>query len=365
MTSAHHNNEIANNSKRKGKVAHFQDETAHVDIFNEVVLEVNPPFNFNDGDLDENVPWTISRRIKQVRKTCGEIVNYEKVQLFIVFLIAANAVMMGVATFDFVLLDASVNKAFEITDTVFLIIFTVELVMQLIHHGPRLFFDCWLVFDFVIIVLSWALASFQIIRAFRIFRALRLVNRVKVMRNLVLALGNVMPRMGAITVLLLLIFYIYAVCFTQLFGDLYADGALDANYFGRMDRSFFTLFQIMTLDAWEPISRQLVAEMSWSWFPMLSFVIISAFIVVNLVIAVICGAVAALEAREKAMIMGESLLENIGQEFTEHVIQQHVRDELAILEDTVQKLTLLQARTLQAVELMANHMKSTPQMSQK
>jgi Ion transport protein len=362
MESAHHNNELVKNSKRKVRVASFLDETTCVDIVNEgVVLEENPALNFN-GDLNENVSEIITRRIKQWSRLCGEIVNREKFQLFIVFLIAVNAVMMGVATFDFVQLDPPVYSAFEITDTVFLIIFTVELAMQLIYHGPRLFLDGWLVFDFVIIILSWALSSLQIIRAFRIFRALRLVNRIKVMRNLVLALGNVMPRMAAISVLLLLIFYIYAVCFTQLFGDLYANGALDANYFGRMDNTFFTLFQIMTLDSWNPISQQLMAEISWAWLPMLSFVIISAFIVVNLVIAVICGAVAALEAREKAMIMGDSLLEHVGENYTEHLIQQHVREELAILEDTVQKLTLLQARTLQALEVMTNHMKSTPQM---
>ena len=128
---------------------------------------------------------------------CGDFINHEKVQLCVVFLISLNAIMMGIATFDFVSENPSASKVFETTDTIFLSIFTVELVMQLIYHGPRLFLDGWLVFDFVIIILSWALSSLQIIRAFRIFRALRLVNRIKVMRNLVLALGSDLVRRDA------------------------------------------------------------------------------------------------------------------------------------------------------------------------
>lgn len=69
--------------------------------------------------------------------------------------------------------------------------------------------DGWLVFDLVIVVLSWSLESLQIIRAFRIFRALRIITRIETMRNLVAALFDIMPRLGAITALLLLIFYIF------------------------------------------------------------------------------------------------------------------------------------------------------------
>jgi hypothetical protein len=69
---------------------------------------------------------------------------------------------------------------------IFLSIFTVELGLQFIYYGWRLFFDGWLVFDLVIIVLSWALQGGQIARAFRIFRALRLITRIAVLRNLVI-----------------------------------------------------------------------------------------------------------------------------------------------------------------------------------
>jgi hypothetical protein len=100
-------------------------------------------------------------------------------------LILMNAALMGVATFDFVTQDPAVGHSLDLADTIFLSIFTVELGLQFIYYGWRLFFDAWLVFDLVIIVTSWALQGGQIARAFRILRALRLVTRIAVMRNLV------------------------------------------------------------------------------------------------------------------------------------------------------------------------------------
>jgi len=124
--------------------------------------------------------------VNQMRYKCGTVINNENVQFFIVILIAVNAVMMGLGTFDFVTENPQVDSAFEKTDKIFLIIFTVELGMQFVFHGWRLLLDGWLVFDLIVIVLSWSFSQVQIIRAFRIFRALRLITRIEVMKNLVL-----------------------------------------------------------------------------------------------------------------------------------------------------------------------------------
>ncbi len=123
----------------------------------------------------------------KMRLLCGDIVNHPKVQMLIIVLIVVNAVMMGIATFDFVTENPAVDHAFEKTDWAFLLIFTIELGMQFIYRGYTLFMDGWLVFDFLIVVLSWAFASLQIIRAFRIFRALRIITRIENMRDLVAA----------------------------------------------------------------------------------------------------------------------------------------------------------------------------------
>ena len=224
------------------------------------------------------------------RLVCGKIVNHVKTQMFIIILIVINAIMMGVATFDFVTENPSVENVFERIDLVFLIIFTLELGLQLIFRGYKLLLDGWLFFDFIIVVISWSFSGLQIIRAFRVFRALRIITRIETMRNLVTALFDIMPRLGAITALLLLIFYIFAVLFTQLFGEL----TLSGDYFTRLDYSLFTLFVMMTME-WADVARECMAEIWWAWAPFVAFIMITGFIVFNLIIAVVCDAVAVIE----------------------------------------------------------------------
>lgn len=228
--------------------------------------------------------------LQKLRITLGYFVTNHIVQMIIVALIIINALLMGVATFDFVTEDPEVLHIFAIVDLIFLIIFTVELGFQLFYCGISLLCDAWLVFDLIIIVLSWSLQSIQIIRAFRIFRALRLVARLKVLRELITALGAVMPRMYAISMLLFLIFYIFAVLFTQLFGEL----ELSGNYFTTLDASLFTCMNMMTLE-WINVTREVMTHHSWAWAPISSFISITGFIVYNLVVAVVCDAVAVLD----------------------------------------------------------------------
>ena len=61
-----------------------------------------------------------------------------------------------------------------------------------------------------------------------------------------------------------------------------------------MDLTFLTLFHIMTLDSWSTILNKLMIGNIWVWVPMILFFMISSFIVVNLIIAVICNVVAKL-----------------------------------------------------------------------
>jgi len=248
----------------------------------------------SENDKEEPLPDKSS--IRQFRDKVGAIVNNDIVQKVIVFLIAVNSLLMGIGTFDFVTDNPQLDAAFTNTDKGFLIIFTIELVMQIIYHGFGLFQDGWLVFDFVIVTLSWVFNSMQGIRAFRIFRALRLVTRFKTMRNLVTALLSVVPRMLAIAALLMLIFYIFAVMFTDLFITVTVEDYPDeecALFFTSLDGTLFTLFQIMTLE-WAFIARSCMNVYSWAWLPFVCFVMITSFIVFNLIIAVICDAVAVL-----------------------------------------------------------------------
>jgi voltage-gated sodium channel len=110
-------------------------------------------------------------------------------------------------------------------------------------HGGRFFRDLWSVFDFSVVTITLVPAAegFAVLRTLRVLRALRLISAVPRMRLVVWALLSATPGISSIFALLLLIFYVAAVMATKLFGG------LEPEWFGSIDRSFFTLFQIMTL----------------------------------------------------------------------------------------------------------------------
>lgn len=235
---------------------------------------------------------TMNSYLKSMQELMGSIVNHPQIQAAAIICIILNAIMMGLATCPFVYTNPNTSKAFERSDLVFLIIFTVETGMQLLYHGVYLFLDGWLVFDFLIVLISWAFSTFSIFRSFRILRVLRLLNRVQNIRELVDALLSAMPRLIAMAGLLGLIFYIFAVMFTHLFKDL----PLEEPYFVSLSASMFTLFQVMSLD-WSGTARECMAYYPWAWVPFVTFIIISSFIAFNLIIAVICDAVGAIASR--------------------------------------------------------------------
>lgn len=183
--------------------------------------------------------------------------------------------------------------------------------------------------------------------------------------------------MFAIWLLLCLISYIFAVMFTQLFKNLYETGATgDTDYFGRMDKTFFTLFQIMTLDAWADIARDAMTVYPWAWLPIITYVIVTGFVVVNLVIAVICDAVAALHGDEKAKLLGQQIAtvaddEDAGADATEQtkrkqtveevIAQNTAREQLSALEQHVDELAQMQEQALQSIVALTQQLANANQ----
>lgn len=224
--------------------------------------------------------------ITSVRSFCGTIVNSFVFQITIIILILINAIVAGIGTYDFVTENPVTDAAFGYGDGLFLIIFTIELTLEFIYNGSKFFRDGWLVFDLITVVASWSFAHFQVIRSFRIFRAIKLIKRIKSVRELVNAIVHLIPKVSAITFLMLLIFYIFAVLFTSMFKDI----PLDDHYFKRLDWTFLTLFEISTL-SWVHITQQLQPHSPAAFFLILAFIIITSFIALNLIVAVLCDAI--------------------------------------------------------------------------
>ena len=167
-----------------------------------------------------------------------------------------------------------------------------------------------------------------------------------------------MPRMLAIGLLLFLVSYIFAVMFTQLFKDLYPVH-ISEDYFGRIDDTFFTLFQIMTLDAWSDIAREVMVVYKWAWLPFVVFVIVTGFVVVNLIIAVICDAISALHDDEKAKLHGTNVPDATTEHDSDDEDHMDIREKLTSLEHNVDELAILQEQTLQTMAALSQQLAQT------
>jgi voltage-gated sodium channel len=181
---------------------------------------------------------------------------------------------------------ASAGGLIAALDRIALAIFTVEVSLRLVAHGGRFWRDPRSVFDFSVVAITFVPAAegFAVLRTLRVLRALRLISAVPRMRLVVEALLSAIPGISSIFALLLLIFYVAAVIAMKLFGG------LEPVWFGGIGRSFFTLFQIMTLEGWADIVRTLMAAAPWAWVFFVPFILVVTFTVLNLFIAVVVSA---------------------------------------------------------------------------
>jgi len=304
------------------------------------------------------------RDINPYRRKVGEIVHDERFDVFILILIAINSALYGVATFPSMKQNADLISDFEKVDLAILIVFTIESSMNIFYEGKRFVRDGWLMFDLIIVIISWAATKVKSLQVFRIFRAFRFLTKVQMLRNVVVALFSVVPAIAAITVLLLLILYIFSVMYTQLFKNFFEEGYTTVNYFGRLDLTLFSLFQIMCLDEWSGIAYEVGEQDYWAWLIFIIFVVMSAFVVVNLIIAVICDALQILRKAERAMLFGLSEDEageweakdnnsNEQVQTEEGRIQQRINDMHRMLDEVVASQEKMH-RTIQYLSIVVN-----------
>jgi len=234
---------------------------------------------------------------------------------FIVAVIVVNAVTLGLETSQRAM--AAAGSLLYALDRAALIIFTVEIGLRLLAHRARFFSGGWNVFDFVIVALSWipAAGAFSVLRAMRVLRVLRLMSVVPQMRKIVGALFSALPGMGSIIAVLLLVFYVFAVMATQLFGSDFPE------WFGTVGDSMFSLFQVMTLESWSMgIARPVMEVYPLAWAFFVPFLIVTSFTVLNLFIALMVNSMQtvhaddrqfAVEAEESAHEERERLMQSI------------------------------------------------------
>jgi len=231
-----------------------------------------------------------------VRSRLEYFLDRPAIQRSILLLIVINAIILGMETSASLM--AEWGDVLHALDGAILAVFVVEIAARIYVHRVAFFRDPWSLFDFAVVAIALVPASGQlgILRALRVLRVLRLVTMVPSMRRVVGALLSAIPGLSSIALVLGLIFYVFAVITTNLFGAAFPD------WFGSLDRSLYTLFQIMTLESWSMgIMRPVMEVFPYAWAFFIPFILIATFTMLNLFIAIIVNAMQTVtEAEQKA-----------------------------------------------------------------
>lgn len=222
------------------------------------------------------------------------LVESNTFQRFIIAVIIVNAVTLGLETSTSAM--ATAGGVLYLLDRIALSIFVIEIVLKLLVYRQNFFRDGWNVFDFLVVGVTLAPTGegVAVLRALRILRALRLVSVVPSMRKVVNALLKAIPGMTSVLTLLMLVFYVAAVMSTKLFGEVFPE------WFGSIGASFYTLFQVMTLESWSMgIVRPVMEVYPLAWLFFIVFILLTTFAVLNLFIAIVVDAMTVVEHKEQ------------------------------------------------------------------
>lgn len=213
------------------------------------------------------------------------VVGSPRTERVIMTLIIINALVLGLETNAAVM--ASYGQLLLLVDQAILAVFVVEIIARIAVHRWSFFRDPWSIFDFIVvgIALVPAAGAFSVLRALRVLRVLRLITTVPSLQRVVGGLITALPGMGSVVVLLSLLFYVFSVMATKLFGAAFPD------WFGSIGASAYSLFQIMTLESWSMgIVRPVMKEFPYAWAFFVPYIVVTTFAVLNLFIGIVVNA---------------------------------------------------------------------------
>ncbi|KAK3093193.1 hypothetical protein FSP39_012483 [Pinctada imbricata] len=240
-----------------------------------------------------------------------DLVTNQKFDIAIMTVIMLNMLTMAMEHHD---QDETFDTVLYYINLSFIIIFTIECVLKLIGLRHFYFKFPWNIFDFIVVVLSIfgvALSDvmeayfvsptlLRVVRVFRVSRILRLVKSAKGIRTLLFSLAVSIPALFNIGLLLFLVMFIYATFGMSFFmGVKHVEGIDDCFNFETFGRSIIYLFQMCTSAGWHTALAGITNEEDCDpsldncgnygigVFYLVSYLIISFLVVVNMYIAVI------------------------------------------------------------------------------
>ena len=223
-----------------------------------------------------------------------KIRNSKFFNALVISVILASAFYAGITSYD---IPTQYLKLLVIFDYSITIFFTIEILIRIIAERSliKFFKGGWNVFDFLIVSISLipvgGASSVFVVRLLRIVRILRIITVIPAFRHIIEALIKTVPRVGFIALLMFIFIYIWAAVGTLFFEE------VDPEHWADIGVAMLTLVQVATYDDWAMILGLVIDEHPFAWLYFVSFIIVNAVVLLNMVIGVIVD-VMTTEARD-------------------------------------------------------------------
>lgn len=235
--------------------------------------------------------------IEQIQAASLKLRDNKLFELFVVSVIIISALLIGAKTYP---IPETVLQVVTWLDVGITFIFLFEIIVRFIAepNKKRFFHNGWNVFDTLVVVVSlvpiensdMALVG----RLVRIFRVLRMVSIIPELRTLLNSLLRALPQLGYVLLLMFIIFYIYAAVGATFFAS------INPELWGDISISLLTLFRVMTFEDWTDVMYETMGTYPLSWIYYLTFIFLTAFAFLNMVIGIVVNVLEDEHARERA-----------------------------------------------------------------
>lgn len=191
-----------------------------------------------------------------------------------------------------------------LVESIFLSIFTFELLLRVRASGCMALRDPWNAFDLVLVSLgimdTWCLhfvlrdnalsvvTLLRVVRLVRLIRVLRILRLFRFIHELTLLAQGIIGACRALgwsLLLITIVLYISAVFVTTLFGE--TEDEHISEWFGSLGSSLLTLFQLMTLEDWPVVVRRVKDRWGLSIMFFVPFIALTNFVLLNVITGVI------------------------------------------------------------------------------
>jgi voltage-gated sodium channel len=228
------------------------------------------------------------------RNALARVVDSTPFTTVVVATIAVNAVVLGLQTYEE--LDERWGSLLLAINAACVAVFIVELTIRIGSYWPRplrFFRNGWNIFDFVVIggtFIPGISGSSTLLRLLRLLRVVRIVRVLPDLRILLLGVWRSVPPLASLSAVTAMILFVYGMVGWILFADELPE------QWGNIGRAMLTLFVMLTLEDFPVYMADAMEFYPWAWLYFVSFILVAAFIVLNLLIGVVLNSME--EARE-------------------------------------------------------------------